>query len=279
MLPIDQPPDNAKPLPRTWPINWLFAPLFIISWIIMAVVQPYHDAYVSISYLFGTMFGQTTLAAGWTVFGTQRLHWRILIALFWISALLATVALHPGHQANDSNFIMILMVCLSGQWALAQIPLWILAFSVRVRLRHRRSVAQSTLGAAPQFGIRQMMIFTTTIAVLLGIGRVLAPPVVRHFSIDHEAFIFLFLAVAAVVTSLPTMIAPFLTRFAIPATLIALLLIVPVTYLEWPLLVLFNMQAPRGPDVWHLIYLNVFTAGWVLVVACLMRAAGYRVAH
>jgi hypothetical protein len=280
MLPLDPPIDDVKPLPRGKPVPWLLGLVLVGSWILIAVINPDDYGIVSVGYLIGTIFGQTTLAAGWTVFGAQWLPWRLAIAAGWITTLLIALGLNFQQHGGGPDFLPLFAICLVGQWMAAQAPLWILAFCLRVRLRHASHVGPSTSSTAPQFGMRQMMIFTTAMAALLGIGRLLAPLMMQWFGNQSDSLLLVFLAAAAVATSLPTLIAAFLPRHALVATIVALILVLPVTYAEWPLLGIIDRGGQSGPDMWDIIvYLNVFTVGWVAVVAWLMRAAGYRLAH
>ena len=62
------------------------------------------------------------------------------------------------------------------------------------------------------------MIFTGLVGVTLGIGRILVGALSNWFSIDGEGPIFVFLAVAAIVMTLPVLLAALLPRWAALAT-------------------------------------------------------------
>jgi hypothetical protein len=280
MLPIDSPMSDVKPPSPARQMTRLLGILLVGSWIVIAVINPLNHRPISIGYLIGTIYGQTTLAAGWTVFGVPRIGWRLVIALGWIITLVIALAVNLHLHSGDDDFIFVFALCLGGQWMVAQGPLWIMAFCLRMRLHHASHVEPLELSAAPQFGIWQMMTFTTAIALLLGIGRLSAPWITLWFGGEPEAFLFVFLSIAAVITSLPTLIAALLPRHAIVATIASLLLIAPVTYAEWPLMDVLGILEQGGPELWGIIvYINVFTAGWVAVVAWLLRAGGYRLGH
>jgi hypothetical protein len=70
-------------------------------------------------------------------------------------------------------FPLILGTTLLGEWMVLQIPLWALAIGYGIRLRHRDDVEQRDSNSSRQFGIRQLMILTASVAIVLGVGRAL----------------------------------------------------------------------------------------------------------
>src|SRR4051812_26962071 len=114
------------------PAMVLLGLLIVGSWIAMALISPGDPSHARIGFVLGTMFGQTTLAAGWTVFGTQRLRWRLVIALAWIFALLLPLAVQTGQRGPHWETLLMFALCLTGQCIVAQIPLWTFAFYLRL---------------------------------------------------------------------------------------------------------------------------------------------------
>src|SRR5688500_13129793 len=93
--------------------------------------------------------------------------------------------------------------CLaSGCWC--SFPLWLLVVVYRLKLRQADLAGHGSDPRDWQFGIGQLLIVTAMVAVVLGIGRQL----VIHFGdrlrgAGPDGPIFIFLAVAAAILSLP----------------------------------------------------------------------------
>lgn len=255
-------------------------PLLAVSWLLLAVIDP--DAgpgvsqHVAIAFLLGTMFGQATLAAGWNALGPLPLVWRMPLSLLWIAVLILGLLINVANHSGGSEIevVLIMAVCLAGQWLLVQIPLWGLAIGYGIRLRYRDDVEMAT-SRDRQFGIRQLMILTAIVAVVLGICRwaIVATTTLYPQSNWAEAGIFIFLAAAGVVMTVPLLVAALLPRFALLATTAVLALIAIATWWELPLV---NM-AGGGPNFAHLVFLNTFQAAWVVGVIALLRYFGYAI--
>jgi hypothetical protein len=156
---------------------------------------------------------------------------------------------------------------------LLQFPFWGLVFFYRLSLVQPATKEQPT--GPTQFGIRQFMIFTAIVSVLLGIGRIVVSSLPLLGDVGGDWPIFIFLAFAAMVMTLPLVLAALLPRMALPAVLVVLLLMILATFVELPLL---KHIGPRGggPDVFHFVSINAFTALWILLIAMLVRWAGFR---
>jgi hypothetical protein len=233
--------------------------------------------YITIGVLLGTMFGQATLASAWTALGPLPLVWRLPLSIAWLAGLLVAFAMNLAFHngPGPADIIIVIGGCLVGQWFLAQLPLWGLAglFGARVR-----QVRGGSSGAATenQFGIRQLMIITATVAVVLGFGRAVVLAIAPTFDgrVGGEATIFVFLAAAGILMTLPLIVAALLPRLALPASLVVLVLIGLGTAWELPLMRAF--QTATGPDTWHFVWINGVQAAWVLAVAGVVRLGGYR---
>ena len=118
----------------------------------------------------------------------------------------------------------------------------------------------------------------TIVAVVLAALRALVLMIVARLDERGmgEGIIFIFLAVAAVVMTLPLVIAALLPRLALPATAGILVLIGLATYWELPLLNLLPKAA--GPDTWHFIFINACMSAWILAIVGVMRLGGYGLA-
>jgi hypothetical protein len=127
-----------------------------------------------------------------------------------------------------------------------------------------------------QFGIRQLMIITATVAIVLGVSRAVVLAIAPTFDgrVGGEAAIFIFLAAAGILMTLPLIVATLLPRLALPASLVILLLIGLGTAWELPLMRAF--QTAPGPDTWHFVWINAVQAAWILAVAGVVRLGGHR---
>ena len=171
--------------PRLIPLV-VIGPILALSWFVLALFDPDGPGkaweYVGLGYLFGTIFGQTTLAGAWAAFGPFRWRWRLLLAPVWLVLLWACVAFSIGLHGGpgDPLFLLLLAGCLLGQWILVLLPFAGLALGYRVQLVHGSDGAAGIdqgidPGSKPrqlQFGIRQLLILTTIVAVVLGILQV-----------------------------------------------------------------------------------------------------------
>jgi hypothetical protein len=281
--------------PRFVPVL-IIGPILALSWFVLALFDPDRPGkaweYVGLGYLFGTIFGQTTLAGAWVAFGPFRWHWRLLLAPVWLVLLWACVAFSIGLHGGpgDPLFLLLLAGCLAGQWILVVLPFAGLALSYGVQLVHHsdgapgihqgidQSIDQGSNPRQLQFGIRQLLILTTIVAVVLAALRALVLAFVARLS-DRgmgEAPIFIFLAVAAVIMTVPLVMALLLPRWWIPATAAVLCLIGLASFWELPLLSL--LPKVSGPDSGHFLFINAFTAAWIVAILGTMRFLGYGLA-
>lgn len=120
------------------------------------------------------------------------------------------------------------------------------------------------------------MVFTTIIAVMLGAGRFAVLHLSPVSDVQNGIPLFIFLACAAIIVTLPLILASLLPRFAIPAVAVALLLAGILTAFEIPLLNRFQRVTGGGPDTLHIVFINGFTSAWVLIIVLIVRTSGYR---
>jgi hypothetical protein len=248
-------------------------PLLGLSWLLIALLEPTGPApleHIIIGYILGTAFGQTTLASAWTALGPAPLLWRLPLSLAWVAALLIAILLNVAiHDPPSVDIALIMSACLAGQWILVQLPLWALAIAYGLRVGHRDDAQSPTIGDR-QFGIRQLLILTTIVAMVLAACRWVVTSVAAETDWT-EAPVFAFLAIAAVAIALPLIVAGLLPRFSLVASAIVAGLIGLLTWWELPLV---NMVG-GGPDVWHLLIINVFQVAWIWAILLLLRFCGY----
>jgi hypothetical protein len=232
---------------------------------------------ILIGLFFGVLFGHSTIAAAWNALGPAPLVVRLPLSLSWIALLFAALYFNFSLQqapAEAYDFLVLVGMCLFGQWSLVQLPLWGLPLFYGLRMIHRSETEASSSHRARQFGIRQLMIVTAIVAVLFGIGRALLLGV-RFDNDRHGILIGSFLGVAAIVMTLPLLIAALLPRWAVPAVIAIAVLIAAATFLELSLFRHF-VQHGDGPTAADLAAINGFTAAWVLAFVVAVRLSGYR---
>ena len=262
-------------------VLFVLIPLLVFSWILIAAIwlDPGGASleYPIIGYFLGTMFGQATMASAWVAFGPLPLILRGLLSLGWITcmfvAFMLNFAIH--NTPGEAEIALTMGGCMLGQWILVQVPLWGLAIGYGLRLRHHSEDIPVGM-ASMQFGIRQLMILTAIVAVLLAIGRVAITQLLQTGITrgNDEFLIFVFLAVAGIIMTLPLLLAALLPRYALPATLFVLCLIFIGTWAELPLLSLTHAPG-NGPDFYHLVWINAFQSLWVVLVVGVLRLCGY----
>lgn len=249
-------------------------PLIVLGLLLLVFLPHRYFEHLVIGYLLGTIFGQTTLAAAWTSFGPLPLLWRLPLSLLWLLALAVGLACNLGGGGPDFGVILVIAACMVGQFLFLQLPFWALALTSGRRLRYCDASSFRPDPKETQFGIRQLMVFTTIVAVVLGVGRFTVTYLLAIPNLEGETPIFIFLAVAAIVVTLPLILAALLPRFAIPAVALVLILVGLLTAWEVPLLEQFHVGS--GPDTLHIVFINGFTSAWILAVVLLVRISGYR---
>jgi hypothetical protein len=253
-------------------------PILAASWLSISVLDPDPGTGISetvgLGYFFGSLFGHATLAAAWTSFGPAPLVWRLPLSLFWVSMVAIGIGINVGLNGGPDEALLVVGACLFAQWAILQFPLWGLALGYGLRLRHIDDV-----GSDPrehQFGIRQLLIVTTIVAVVFAIGRFIVGLLGENVNIRGEAPIFIFLAVAAIVLTLPLLLAALMRWYSTAAVIVTLALIALATAWEVPLLQL--VHSGPGPKAEHFIAINAFTAAVMLAVLTVVRLNGYSLA-
>jgi hypothetical protein len=228
---------------------------------------------IGLGFFFGTLFAHTTLSAAWTAFGPLPLVWRLPLALSWVALLAGAIGINVAVNGGPDEAFVVVGACLFGQWLLLQFPLWGLAIGYGLRLRHADDSQSHLDPRQRQFGIRELIIITAIVGVVLGIGRAVVGQLGERFSVGREAPIFLFLGVAAVVVTLPLLLAALMKRWTIPGVLLVLTLIGVVSAFEVQLL--RTIAGSPGPKTADFLSINAFSAGVMLLVLSIVRRSGY----
>ena len=265
-------------IPRRYRILFWAAPLLVLHWIAIAAIEldgRRGYEYVTVGFFFGSCFGHTTLAAAWAALGPGPIGWRVPLSLVWVAMLPVAIAINLAIHNGPDDGALLIGACLFGQWLIVQLPLWALAIGYGLQLRHVDDWEKMQDRRARQFSLRHLMVFTTIVGVVFGAGRILISWLGELFSLDHEAPIFVFLAVAAVILTLPLLLAGLLSRRAIPAVLFVLALIGLATAWEVTLLQMLPGGAGPGPQTGHFVGINACTAVTILGGVLLLRLNGY----
>jgi hypothetical protein len=258
---------------------WLKVGLLLLAggWLALAasgfVFGPFNRAIIGLE--LGLAFGQATLAACWLALGTGPTWVRVATATFWVVALAVAWFTHPNGD------VLLIGVSIGVQWLLVQAPLWVLRLARGVRIQPIEELTALD-PARPQFGIRQLMVLTACVAVVLGIGRVVMPLLVHAARSGNwgEWPAFAFVVATNVVLTLPLALAALLPRYWLWACGVALVFIAGATVVELSLLRYFLPgNGPLQPGVLALfVIMNGSQACVVIAALGNMRAAGYRLA-
>jgi hypothetical protein len=264
-------------------VFYVLGPLLGFSWLLLAVFNPEYfrgkAEYPAIGYILGTLFGQAALASAWTALGPLWLPIRLPLSLAWIGLLWLAAMINLSHGPGGLGMAVLLGACLIGQWLLVQLPFWGLALFYGLRLSHPADATPPATRRQRQFGIRQLLVLTAVVAILLGAGRALVLALAQRVGSDvsRESPVFIFLAAVAIGMTIPLLLAALLPRWSLIAVPAMLVLVAGATVRELQLLTL--VQGPGGgPNQWHLTWINFFTVGWVLFVVLVLRLGGYRLA-
>ncbi len=223
-----------------------------------------------VGYFLGSLSAQATLAAAWSVFGPGRLSLRVPLSIIWAAllpaALVVNIAIRDGHED-----VYPLGACLLGQWLLLQVLFAGVSGGLGLRLGRAAGVGNGADEQRFRFGVRDLLILMTICSFILGLGRLIVPRI--SLSGGGEVYIFIFLAVAAIVVTFPLLVAALLRSNSLVGVLLSLLLITVATGLELPIL---ETLEGEGPTKEHFIAINLASAVLILVIASIIRLGGYR---
>jgi hypothetical protein len=234
-----------------------------------------------IAAVLGTMFGQVSLAAAWSALGPYALIRRLPLSFAWIAAIVLSFGCNIA-QGSNSNGLAVLLVyaaALVGQWLLVQAPMWLLITRYGLRIVSAEHQPTTREQSDQQFGIRQIMILTALVAIVLGAGRFLLGGLKADQSFRDWRGVLLFglLALSNAAIAFPLIAATLRRRNPLPAILGALLLVALATVAELSVVSwLWPSGKPSAHDYWIIALINAFQCPWILTVLLLLRAGGFR---
>ncbi len=127
--------------------------------------------------LLGIPFAQASLLAAWNSLGWGSLYRRMLTSIVGVIVvwMLAFVVENGamGSLVEVGMGLVEVGMRLACQWVLFQIPLWIARTVYGWRFSNHTTYPTQTSHADLQFGIRDLLAWTTIIAALFGLSRVL----------------------------------------------------------------------------------------------------------
>ena len=243
--------------------------LLAVNWLSVVAVDT--DSMVFVSYLLGSVFAHATLAAAWTIFGPGgNMAWRAVASTIWIVTLPVAVAINISFHGGPRNIPFILGGCLLGQWVLLLLVFGGLVVGFSLRLGQASQIGDADHSAI-RFGIRHLLIVMAVVSAVLGLGRAIVP---RLFSEGgaNDGPIMVFLATAAIIITLPVLLATFMRRWAVLGVALSLLLVAGATMSELPIM---ESLGGEGPEQGHFIAINATSTLLVLLVAGITRINGY----
>lgn len=220
---------------------------------------------------FGTIWGQVTTAAVWCALRPGSWTARVRGAAGWLVAVAAAVSLGARSAYEPLDVALNITLAIAGLWLLLQPPLLVLRRGFGVRLsRHTADIGPR---APLQFGVRHLLIFTTVIAGLLGLGRVLVALLASTDRSSQDLLGIVQLTLGALFSGLPLALAVFIRRYGFLCLAVALAFGALVIVLErkW----MQDWQFGPDPEVfWAATF--VFQSAWLLLLGGILRAHGYR---
>lgn len=232
-----------------------------------------------ISFIWGSIVGQVTMAATWVVLGPLRFWQRLLLSVLWTMTVQAVTAVlifrEAPANATDLNAIITLFgLAIWGQWILVQGPLWLLYVFTGAQLKHPEALTNSSGLRDRQFGIRQVMIFTLLVSVVLAILKsVLTAFAPDADEVPVQELAFLFAATSTVL--LPLVLSSLLVQRRWIAIAFAFFWIAFATAVE------IFMAKSLGGNMMDFILqifgtINAVASLWVILVTSLLHWSGYR---
>jgi len=231
--------------------------------------------------LIGAMFGQIALLAVWTAWGPFPLFWRLPSGIFlaaWLSTSYLIVAgfsaglRQRGLSTEEFAFTLVFLA----QWLVVQIPLWAKRIGFGWRLGWRDEPNPDNARRELQFGIRQLFVWTTVVALLLGICRLVLPQldVSNASGLSAETVaIFVILLAANSLLAMPIVWAAFARTRLLLWWAIAGACAVVLTVAE---MVAYYFFVFRADDVVIFVLMNLIQFTATSVSLLLLRTVGFR---
>jgi hypothetical protein len=122
--------------------------------------------------MYGTLFGQTALAAGWCALGPFSLARRLSISSIWLTVVMLAFSWNPttGFGFHDIHPVLTFSLMVLVEWLLVTVSIWAIAAWFQLRIRGDNE-EMAGVGQDRQIGVREAMILTAAVAAVFGAAR------------------------------------------------------------------------------------------------------------
>jgi hypothetical protein len=121
--------------------------------------------------LLGVLAGEAGVWSVWLVFGPQRWWMRLAITTGMVCLLPVFMFAVAGGRGNDIDELGEMIGLTAASWSIVQLPMLALRFATRWRIVYGRE-ADGHVAAGDQFSLRDMLIATAVVALILTLLRV-----------------------------------------------------------------------------------------------------------
>jgi hypothetical protein len=240
---------------------------------------PYpYDGMLFVS-MHGTLMGHASLAAAWCALGPFSFARRLAISSGWLASIVLAFGCNHGLASHyhDLDFIFTTGLIVLAEWVTVFVPMWVIATLYGLHLTFYSG--NETPGARnnDQLGIREAMIVTAAVAVVLGAASFDVRGH-RELSINWEAVrVFGFLVGCGVLLAFPVTFGTLRARSRLLLGVGTLLFVAMVTVLA---LLLAPLVWPSpGIDArfcWLISLFSLVQSTWLVVIPSMIRLGGYR---
>ncbi len=228
---------------------------------------------------FGIPYGQLGFAAIWAVMAPTRVSVRVLV-----SSVLGAVAI-AGFVGffgaiHFEDFVLLIVAVFGVTWILLQIPLWICRLGFGWQLQLVNGTASTDSHDELQFGIRQLLLWTTILGIVFGMARwgFAESNWGGHVFESQTLIAFVLLGGFSFLLTAPMIWATLLKAYLYVTLPLAILFVGMVTLVELPV---FNLCLDKSgnpsPLFWWLM--NFMHTAVLLVSLFALRFAGLRLSR
>jgi hypothetical protein len=236
---------------------------------------------VGAAILFGIVLGHGICASIWMSLGTGSTQTRTNLGLVWL-LLIATAGavrigqIGPATAVDVAIFTLAVGTVLMVQAIFVRSLLWITRVSFEIELASQ-AAAPGHAGDRSQFKIAQIMAFTAMVAIVIAIGRGLVQLLAASDVLAASPLpLYVFIAVATVLVTLPIAAASLLDRHSIFAMTVAAVFIFGVTAVELPTLTAAKLAYRNDLSSLMVVAINLSTSLVVLAYTLGLRLFGFR---
>ncbi|MGV3608988.1 MAG: hypothetical protein ACO1RA_21465 [Planctomycetaceae bacterium] len=260
----------SAPLSPTLRFYLTLAPWVVVGAILIGVLIKWFGYHFERGLMFGTLYAHLGIAALLASWGPGSLGQRVAASLGILSLVLGAIGAHTFYS-DHLYFLLLITFCALVQYFLMAGFYALLRLRYGLRLQHHSSPTRNIAPSDRQFGIGQLIILMTAVAVCLALVRAVLS------GVNHDTLVLPFLSVVATLTlgllSITLLLKRTVAFWAVPLMLVFM---VVLTNFELPLMWMFL----RGylPDELHFVWLNTFSVAWTMFYILLIRVTGYQLA-